>query len=554
MRYLRNNTATIVTVGPFYDKADGVTIEGSLTITNEKISMTVDLNEGSAPTLVLDNVTGATSGTDNDLNYIANCDAGLMQLELSAANTNYLGRAFLTITDAANHVPVFHEFTILPANVFDALVLGSGTDLLDVSVVQLAGSAVDQSGGLINANVKQISGDATAADNLEAATDGGTYNVGGGAVVAASITAGVTLANDAITAAKFDESTAFPLASADTGATAVARTGADSDTLETLSDQLDGVPTDADVQAAATASLNAYDPPTNAEMVARTLAAASYFDPAADTVTNVTNVATLAGHTPQTGDSFARLGAPAGASVSADIADVPTVAEFNARTLVAANYFDPAADTVVNVTNVATLAGHTPQTGDSFARLGAPAGVSVSADIADVPTVAELNARTLVAASYFDPAADTVTNVTNVATLAGHTPQTGDSFARLGAPAGVSVSADIADVPTVAELNARTLVAANYFDPAADTVTVGTNNDKAGYALSAAGIDGVLDEVVEAPYTMRQLLTIMAAVLAGKASGGNTANITFRNLTDAGNRVQATVDVDGNRTAVTLTV
>jgi hypothetical protein len=67
-----------------------------------------------------------------------------------------------------------------------------------------------------------------------------TGNVGGNvAGSVASVTAGVTLANDAITAAKFDESTAFPLTAADTGSTAVARTGADSDTLETLSDQLD---------------------------------------------------------------------------------------------------------------------------------------------------------------------------------------------------------------------------------------------------------------------------------------------------------------------------
>lgn len=57
----------------------------------------------------------------------------------------------------------------------------------------------------------------------------------------AAVGSAMTLADDAITASKFDESTAFPLKSADTGATAVARTGADSDTLETLSDQLDGV-------------------------------------------------------------------------------------------------------------------------------------------------------------------------------------------------------------------------------------------------------------------------------------------------------------------------
>lgn len=55
----------------------------------------------------------------------------------------------------------------------------------------------------------------------------------------ASVVDGVTLANDAITAGKFDEATAFPLKSADAGATAVARTGADGDTLESLSDQVD---------------------------------------------------------------------------------------------------------------------------------------------------------------------------------------------------------------------------------------------------------------------------------------------------------------------------
>lgn len=43
----------------------------------------------------------------------------------------------------------------------------------------------------VDVNVVQISGDATAADNLETAFDGGSYNVGGGAVVAASVTGAV---------------------------------------------------------------------------------------------------------------------------------------------------------------------------------------------------------------------------------------------------------------------------------------------------------------------------------------------------------------------------
>jgi hypothetical protein len=148
VRYLKTNTATIVTVGPFFDKTDGVTLETALTITNEKISATVDLNNGSAPTLVLDNVTGATSGTDNDLNYITDCDAALMQLELTAANLNYVGRFFLTITDAANHVPVFHEFTILSAQAWDAMF---GTGGLGPAPLDAAG--VRSAVGLASANL-----------------------------------------------------------------------------------------------------------------------------------------------------------------------------------------------------------------------------------------------------------------------------------------------------------------------------------------------------------------------------------------------------------------
>jgi len=53
----------------------------------------------------------------------------------------------------------------------------------------------------------------------------------------------MTLAADSIKKVTFDESTAWPLLAADAGATQVARVGADGDTLETLSDQLDATVT-----------------------------------------------------------------------------------------------------------------------------------------------------------------------------------------------------------------------------------------------------------------------------------------------------------------------
>lgn len=78
---------------------------------------------------------------------------------------------------------------------------------------------------------------------------------------------------------------------------------------------------------------------------------------------------------------------------------------------------------VALVDTLTTYAGNTPQTGDAFARLGAPAGASVSADVAAVKS-------------------DTGTILTDVNTGAGAI------YARIGAPAGASIAADIAAVKT----------------------------------------------------------------------------------------------------------
>ena len=186
MRFLRSNTAVIVTVGPFYDKTDGVTIETALTITNEKITLTADTDAGSAPTNILDNVTGATSGTSNDLNYITGNDAGMMQLELAAADTNRVGRMFLSITDAANHVPVFHEFFVLPQAIYDWL---TGVIVpLPANMTQILGTAVSTpaTAGILDTNVKNI-------NNVAAATPGAAGGVFiAGTNAATTITTGLT--------------------------------------------------------------------------------------------------------------------------------------------------------------------------------------------------------------------------------------------------------------------------------------------------------------------------------------------------------------------------
>jgi hypothetical protein len=127
---------------------------------------------------------------------------------------------------------------------------------------------------------------------------------------------------------------------------------------------------------------------------------------------------------------------------------------------------------------VTTYTGNTPQTGDTYARLGAPAGASVSADIAAIKS-------------------DTGTILTDVNSGAGAI------YTRIGAPAGASIAADIASVKTSVGAVTGNVggnvtgsvgsvagnVAGNVVGSVGSVtnpVTVGTNNDKTGYSLTQA--------------------------------------------------------------------
>jgi hypothetical protein len=68
---------------------------------------------------------------------------------------------------------------------------------------------------------------------------------------------------------------------------------------------------------------------------------------------------------------------------------------------------------------------------------------------------------------------------------------------------------------------------------------------------AAAVADAVLDDVVEGTSTLRQIVRGMAATLLGKASGMGTTTAVFRDIADTKDRITATVDASGNRTAVT---
>ena len=62
---------------------------------------------------------------------------------------------------------------------------------------------------------------------------------------------------------------------------------------------------------------------------------------------------------------------------------------------------------------------------------------------------------------------------------------------------------------------------------------------------------GVLGSTVESTETLLGSVRLMRAALVGKLSGAATTTVTIRDAADSKARITATVDADGNRSAVT---
>lgn len=70
-------------------------------------------------------------------------------------------------------------------------------------------------------------------------------------------------------------------------------------------------------------------------------------------------------------------------------------------------------------------------------------------------------------------------------------------------------------------------------------------------ALNDISVADILAGVIEGSITLKGALRLALSALTGKASGGGTTTISFRDTDDTKARITATVDSSGNRTAVT---
>lgn len=305
------------------------------------------------------------------------------------------------------------------------------------------------------------------------------------------------------------------------------------------------------------------------------------------------------------------------------------------------NIATPAAtmDHLILVDTVTTYTGNTPQTGDAYARLGAPV-VTVSDDIAAVKTVVDsIKTKTdnlptdpadeslIIAATDAiqtvvdavklktdnlptDPAdeslviaaTDAIKTVVDAVKLKTDNLPTDpadesliiaatDAIVSLIGTPDVTVSADIAAVKTdTAHLDidtsavwdelksnhtvvdsfgdyldakvsdvasppsAASIADAVWEEDVADHASAGTFGKRVDDIPTAAeNVTELLDQddTIETGLTVRKAWRFAMSVLGGKLSGAGTGTEVFRNsVADSKNRVTATVDVNGNRTAI----
>lgn len=289
---------------------------------------------------------------------------------------------------------------------------------------------------------------------------------------------GVTLADDAITAAKFDESTAYPLKSADTGTTQVARVGADSDTLETLSDEIAAVK--------------------------------------AETALIVEDTGTTIPATITTIDNFLDTEV---AAILADTNELQT-------DLVDGGRLDLLIDGIKAKTDTITAAPTAASVADAVWD-------EAIVDHSSVGSFGAKNQKVVPSETVGDYKAD-VSLLATSAALA-----TVDTNVD-------SVLADTNEIQAELADGGRTDL---LIDSIVDATTA------TGVLLKDDAIEAIFnDVVVTGTYTFAQLMKIMASALAGKLSGGGSTTLTFKSVDGASDVIVATVDANGNRSALTLTV
>ncbi len=191
--------------------------------------------------------------------------------------------------------------------------------------------------------------------------------------------------------------------------------------------------------------------------------------------------------------------------------------------------------------------------------------------VAIIVKTSSVGAKTTTIVLYPEEAGDIRVNVTQFGstngTFSGGRPEVNTTHAAgtawgSGAITAGSIGADAftaakfaADVTTELQSGLATASAVSTLQTSVDDVPTNAELATALDPLPTAAENAAalmdLSNGIETSITPRQAMRLMLAAMAGKVSGAGTTTVVIRNVGDSKDRITATVDADGNRSAVT---
>lgn len=492
MQWLKQSTAATVKIGPFVDETDGVTPEDALTIAQADIRLSKN---------------GGAFAATNDETGATHDENGYYGVPLDTTDTATLGTLRVAVNESGA-LPVFADFMVVPAAAYDSLVLGS--DTLPADVTQWNGTNV------------------------------ASPSVNGVPKVDIQYGNGVTI---------------YPVLQSGTDSTTLVLTSDESDVDGHLVGQL------IDISETGVARVMAYTGSTRTATVVN-VRSGSPFSPA-----------------PTSGQSYRILDLKVLAPLTHDGALIPEVETLGETALAALNAEVDTALSDIHLDYVfATAYDPTSKPGDAAGLLN----VLMEND-GGVPRYTA-NALEQIAATSVDvgsiggrtvsPVTQAGGNGTTTLVLAATEPPGTEAWVgrRIHFPASGEIgivsaydgSTKTVTFDPVLDVTLSTAGGLEYEDygstasglTAADVWTYGTRvlTDKVGFKLASDGLDSV---VAESGVNFRQAQSVIFAAAAGLVAGAETTSMTI-SAAGSGNsgtgRIAATVDADGNRSAVTLTL
>lgn len=242
-------------------------------------------------------------------------------------------------------------------------------------------------------------------------------------------------------------------------------------------------------------------------------------------------------------------------------ANVDSILEDTATTIPVAiaglNDFNPSTDTVARVTLVDVCTTNTDMRGtdSAFLAAGAPtnfADLAITA-ITGLVSVGTNNDKSGYSISGTKTTLDALNDISAAQVNSEvDTAITDAALATASALATVDTNVDAILVDTGTTLpTTLSTIDTNLNSVLTDT---GTTIPAQITALNDISASDILDATIEGSITLTQSLQLSNASLAGKVSGAGTSTVVIRDLADSKDRITATVDADGNRTAVTRSV